>query len=125
MPATKPEDTNLMLGAAISNGDLDAAMEFYEPGGIFVAQPGQAVTGAALRDAVNAFIALKPNLQIEVTSVTQTGDLALLTSSWTLDGTGPDGSALKLSGRGAEVVRRQPDGTWRFVIDNPYAGPGD
>jgi hypothetical protein len=23
----------------------------------------------------------------------------------------------------AEVARRQPDGGWLYVIDNPYAGP--
>jgi len=27
-----------------------------------------------------------------------------------------------MSGRSAEVVRRQADGTWLFVIDNPRGG---
>jgi hypothetical protein len=26
---------------------------------------------------------------------------------------------VSMSGQGREVVRRQPDGTWRFVIDAP------
>ncbi len=27
-----------------------------------------------------------------------------------------------LAGQGAEVARRQADGTWKFVIDNLFAG---
>ena len=123
MPAANPEDVNLLMGEALSSGNLDAAMDLYEADAAFVPQPGQIVIGPAVRDAVKAFIALKPQLHIEVTSVTRSGDLALLTSSWTLDGTGPDGSALKMSGRGTEVVRQQPDGSWRFAIDNPYGAP--
>ena len=36
-------------------------------------------------------------------------------------GTGPDGKAVSMAGQSTEVVRRQPDGTWRYVVDNPYA----
>jgi ketosteroid isomerase-like protein len=25
-----------------------------------------------------------------------------------------------LTGQNADVLRRQPDGSWRFVIDNPW-----
>ena len=121
MPASSPEETNMLLAKALSSGDAEAALALYEPDAAFVAQPGQTATGPAIRDAINAFIALKPNLKVEVTGVTRAGDLALMTSKWTLDGTGPDGSALKMSGSGAEVVRQQPDGSWRYVIDNPYA----
>jgi len=28
------------------------------------------------------------------------------------------------SGQGADVARRQPDGTWRLAVDNAYAGAG-
>ena len=47
------------------------------------------------------------------------GDLALLVSDHSVAMTGADGKPTTISGRGTEVVRRQPDGTWRFVIDNP------
>jgi hypothetical protein len=46
-------------------------------------------------------------------------DIALLASTWSLVGTGPDGKPVRKSGQGREVVRRQPDGTWRFGIDAP------
>lgn len=43
----------------------------------------------------------------------------LIVSDYTITGTGPDGKRTCSSARGTEVVRRQADGTWRFVIDNP------
>jgi ketosteroid isomerase-like protein len=31
------------------------------------------------------------------------------------------GSAVDLGGNTTEVVRRQADGTWRYVIDDPFS----
>ena len=66
-------------------------------------------------------LAIKPKFTIEVKAV-QSGDggLALLRAKWNATGTGPDGKPMTVSGNSTEVVRRQPDGTWRFVIDNPH-----
>jgi ketosteroid isomerase-like protein len=44
------------------------------------------------------------------------GDLALMSNEWHF--TSDD---VELSGITAEVARRQPNGTWLYVIDNPYA----
>jgi hypothetical protein len=38
-------------------------------------------------------------------------------------GTGPDGSAVSMSGDTSEVIRKQSDGTWRYVIDDPFSLP--
>lgn len=121
MPARKPEDCDLLLAEAINRGDLEAAVALYEPTAAFVQGPGQVVTGhAAIREAMNAFAALKPTLKIEVTATPNGGgDIALLRSKWSLTGTGPEGKPVTMSGNGTEVVRRQADGSWRFIIDNP------
>ena len=31
------------------------------------------------------------------------------------------GKPVSMAGQSTEVVRRQLDGTWRYVVDNPYA----
>ena len=43
----------------------------------------------------------------------------LIGPDYAITGTGPDGKRTSSSARGTEVVRRQADGTWRFVIDSP------
>jgi ketosteroid isomerase-like protein len=55
-----------------------------------------------------------------VKKLAEAGDLALTTSKWVLEGIGADGKPARMEGQSAEVARRQPDGTWLFVIDNPY-----
>ena len=123
MPARRPEETDLLIMEALNAGDLEAVLALYESDATFVPEPGKPATGLlAIREAVSGFLALKPRLTIEVPQVTESGDLALLCSRWTLKGTAPDGSPVDLAGQGAEVVRRQADGTWKFVIDNPFAG---
>jgi ketosteroid isomerase-like protein len=39
---------------------------------------------------------------------------------WSFSGTGPDGEPVRLAASNADVLRRQADGSWRFVIDNPW-----
>ncbi|MFD1532559.1 hypothetical protein [Pseudonocardia aurantiaca] len=45
---------------------------------------------------------------------------ALLVVDWSLRGTAPDGTSVDMSGTAADVVRRDPDGTWRYLVDNPF-----
>ena len=102
-------------------GDLDALVALYEADALLVAQPGEVVTGVeAIREALRAFLATEPSFNLEVREVLQAGDIALSFADWTLVGTGPDGEPIEMSAQTSDVLRRQPDGTWRFVIDNPY-----
>ena len=49
----------------------------------------------------------------------QSGDIAVLDCKSTVIDTAADGTVTEHSGASIEVVRRQADGTWRFVIDVP------
>ena len=48
-------------------------------------------------------------------------DIAVLYNDWTLSATGPDGAPFADQGKATEIVRRQRNGTWRFVVDDPRA----
>lgn len=119
MPARKPEECDTLLGEALNRGDLDAAVALYAADAAFVREPGKVVKGhAAVREAMQGFLAIKPKFTISVNAV-ENGDIAVLRSKWSVTGTGPDGKPVAMSGNGIEVVRRQADGTWKFIIDNP------
>lgn len=127
MTATTPLDIIDQFIDARSRGDIEAAARFYETDAAIVVQPGVVASGAeAIRGALERFASLRPVFQRLSHGVTQAGDLALYCSHWTLAGTTPTGEALQLEGRSADVLRRQADGQWRIVVDNPWSagGPG-
>ena len=119
MPARRPEECDTLLCEALNRGDLEGAVALYEADAAFVQEPGKVVRGhAAVRGAMQGFLAIKPKFTISVNAV-ENGDIAMLRSKWSVSGTGPDGKPVAMSGNGSEVVRRQADGTWKFIIDNP------
>ena len=48
-------------------------------------------------------------------------DIAVLYNDWNLSANGRDGKRIERAGKAIEIVRRQADGTWLFVFDDPYA----
>ena len=123
MAAHRPEECDLQIADCINAGDLEGAVALYEADARFVAGPDNIVEGSdGIREVMRSMLAGKPRLTIEVPKVVQAGDLALLCSKWSVTSTGPDGKETTDSGNGREVVRRQADGTWRFVVDYPNGG---
>ena len=116
-----PEQVLAAIVTGINSGDLDSLMPLYESEAAFATQPGSLAPGAAgIREALTGFISMNGKLDLEVTRVLEAGDLALVIGVWSFDGTGPDGEPVHLAASNADVLRRQQDGTWRFVIDNPW-----
>jgi uncharacterized protein (TIGR02246 family) len=111
------------FAALLADGNVGEALSLYESDAAFVVEPGRVVTGhAAIRAALEGFAALRPSLHGEVEQVVYADDLALVANRWVLDGTTPDGEAVRLSGRSADVLRRAGDGEWRIAIDDPWGG---
>jgi uncharacterized protein (TIGR02246 family) len=122
MPAYTPKEVPLLFAEAFSSGDLETLISLYEAHATLLAQPGEApVTGTEnIRAALQGLLATEPIFTMQVRQVFEADDLALSFADWTLTGTGPDGEAIEMSAQTSDVLRKQPDGTWRFVIDNPY-----
>ena len=80
------------------------------PDGTFVGGRG------AIREQWSGFVALGGNIQMTTRYAVTVGDTALLSNHWHFTGAG-----MEFSSRTAEVARRQADGTWKYVIDHPYA----
>jgi uncharacterized protein (TIGR02246 family) len=123
MKMTTPEEVLSSVTEGINTGNLDALMTLYEAEACFATQPGQlAKNPEGIRQSLRSFIDLKGKLDLKVKRVLQTSDLALVISDWSYSGgTGPDGKPVNMADKkAADVLRKQADGTWRFVIDNPW-----
>ena len=125
MPASDPQAVHALFLERFTSGDVDGVLELYEPTATFVTEPGKPVSAhAAIREAILGFLALGGTFTMESRFLAQTDEVAQLASVWALSTKNADGSPLELSGVGTEVVRRQADGTWKLVIDNPWGVAG-
>ncbi|MGA9318675.1 MAG: nuclear transport factor 2 family protein [Nitrososphaeraceae archaeon] len=116
-----PEEVLNSVIDGINAGDLDSLMTLYEPLACFASQPGQlAKSPDGIRESLRGFIDMNGKLDLKVKRVLKASDLALVTSEWSFSGTGSDGKHVDITSKSADVLRQQPDGTWRFVIDNPW-----
>jgi ketosteroid isomerase-like protein len=116
-----PEEVLYSVVEGINAGDLDSLMTLYEPLACFALQPGQlAKSPDGIRQSLRSFIDMNGKLDLKVKRVLRASDLALVTTEWSFSGTGSNGKHVDITANSADVLRQQPDGTWRFVIDNPW-----
>lgn len=119
MAATEPGQVIHEFTALFNKGDLDALLrESYEEGAAFNPSPaGEPLTGrTAIGEVLQGFLNLNGTLTVLASRTTRNGDLALTQSRWRLDVPGGE----QLENVSAEVVRRQPDGSWKYAVDNPW-----
>ena len=116
-----PEEVINSVVKGINSGDLDSLLTLYEADACFASQPGQiAKSTESVRQSLRSFIDLKGKLDLKVKRVLQASDLVLVITEWSFSGTGSDGNPVNMAAKSADVLRHQADGTWRFVIDNPW-----
>ena len=121
MSKVSPEEVLRSVTECINTGNLDSLMMLYESDACFASQPGQFIKGRdGIRQSIQEFVDMRGKLESKIKRVFQTSDLALVISEWSFSGTGPDSNPVKLASTATDVLRQQPDGTWRVIIDNPW-----
>ena len=113
----RAEDAHATLAAAFNTGDPATVLNMYDFNGIFVPEPGKAVSGKEeFEEAIKAILSIKGKMEIKTVYCLQTGNLAVGRSEWNIT----DGDEVKVKAKGIEVMRQQPDGTWKIVIDHAF-----
>lgn len=111
--ANEPNDLGRRFVELANAGDVDGLVGLYEPSAVLAFPPGSVATGhAAIRAVYEQFVAAAPVLApIRQHPALISGDVAL--TSATLD----TGEVV------VEIARRQADGSWRWVVDQPALVP--
>lgn len=107
--AEQPEDLARFFVERANAGDAEGLAALYEPDAVLAFPPeGRTVGQEAIHAGYEQLLAKKPHFEPgEQLPALVNGDLALTSTR------------LKGGGVTAEVARRQPDGTWLWVIDRP------
>ena len=120
MTTNTPDELATTFAAAFNNQDLQALTRLFAADAAFAPQPDTIVTGDGITPALTDFLALNGPIDLSVRRTIVVGDTALIIADWSVDGVDPAGNAVIVAGTTADVARRAADGTWRYLIDNPF-----
>ena len=115
MSANKPTQIHTLFLDAFNRGDVEALVALYEPNAALVTKDGAVSGHQAICDAYRRMLAGGARMELETRAVVESAEgLAVLHARWIYHRGGT-----ATPGLSTEVVRRQPDGMWLFVIDEP------
>ncbi len=105
--ALRPEDLDRLFLERAHEGDVDGVVDLYEPGAVLVVPPGRLAVGTqAIRGVYTDLLAGRPRFTGIIRPAVRAGDLALT-------------STVRAGNATVEVARRQADGSWLWLIDQP------
>lgn len=112
-----------MFEAAYNAGDLDGILALYEPNAARAGRDGVASLGrTAIAATLRPYLGQGTRVSMRLVRLDEgLFGLVLLTGAWTARRAGTDADTPE-SGICRIVLRRQPDGSWCFLIDDPGAG---
>ncbi len=83
MPMRDPENLHRLFAERVNAGDLDGLVSLYEDGATLVGPDGaHAQGGTALRERLEALLAMAPKIDPGSSRALVVGDIALMSGSW-------------------------------------------
>jgi len=115
MPARSPEEICRLFQQYMAAGDLESLLSIYDPEAVFLNQSGEVKKGRqGLKQELAPLATAKAIFHFDIKQVIQSGDIVLMHTHWTVSSPQP------MSVYAIEVARRQPDGTWCWLIGDPF-----
>lgn len=100
--------------------DIDGVLSTYEEHAIVMFEPQKPITGKDnLRMAFTQFVTMNPIFTYSGHEVYISGDIATHIAPWKMVGSLPDGKKIEQSGLSIAVLRKQTNGNWLMIQDNP------
>ncbi|WP_245309227.1 YybH family protein [Bradyrhizobium retamae] len=117
MTVTEPAQMNEAFAQAFNSRDIDNLLSLYEVDAVLrVDGSERSLIGLdAIASGLQRLLQAPGTMTSRNNFCVQHGDVALLRADWEMRT--QDGSIVA-SGSSVELVRRQSDGTWRYVIDH-------
>lgn len=115
MAANSPEEICSLFQKYIRECDIDSVLTLYDREAVFLNQAGETRKGDGRREELAPLAAAKTAFDFSIKQVIRSGDIALMHTEWKVS------SPQQMSLYAIEVARRQQDGTWRWLIGDPFS----
>ncbi len=111
-----PHEMNQMFARAFNTRDISNLMALYEEKAVLRIDTEKNYTGkAAIKVELSKLLSMPGTMLSQNNFCIEYENLALLRADHSIVNT--DGEII-FSGSSAEIVRKQPDGTWLYIIDH-------
>lgn len=114
MAADSPEEICRLFQYYMAQADLDGLIELYDTDAVLCNRAGECKRGEGLKQELAPFAAAKAAFSYKIMQLIEADDIALMNTEWKVS------SPQSLSMYAIEVARRQADGTWRWLIGDPF-----
>lgn len=116
-----PQEAAKAFEKYFNAGDLEGMLSLHDKNIAFIPSPGTQLNQPdQIRQALKQFLSLKLPIDMKVRHIYQADDIALIIFDWSIQGVDPAGKQVNLKGTGADIVRKQMDGSWLYLFDNPF-----
>ncbi len=106
---------------AFHNKDIKGVMKSYEPDAVVVFEPQQPVSDEnVLTEMFKGAFTLDPRFEYSGHEVFVNGNIAMHIAPWEMKGQAPDGTKVAQSGLSIAILRKQENGEWLMIFDNPH-----
>ena len=111
-------DLHAATEAAFNRSDVDGLVALYADDACLVELGGGVARGSDdIRRVWSDFVNLGGRISMTTRYCLEQGDVALLSNTWRFTS-----EVMSFDSASAEVAVRGPDGSWRYLIDNPTGG---
>ncbi|WP_164914246.1 YybH family protein [Aquimarina sediminis] len=121
-----PEQQNVLkaiqkMTNAFHNKDIAEVMASYEPNAQVIFEPKTPITDSTvLKEMFQQAFAINPRFSYSGHEVFVNDRIATHFAPWTMTGMAPDGTEIKQSGLSVAMLRKQDNGEWLIIFDNPH-----
>ena len=116
-----PNEMNNCFAEAYNSGKIENLTALFETDAQSVTMTGSILSGiGSIKEDLEKLLLLGGRMISVNRFAVQYGDISLLRADWTITTKDNLGKEIHIKGASAEVVRRQADGTWLYIIDHPF-----
>lgn len=119
---TNPQGTVQYFRHCIHQGDLKGALSCFDSAATYIERDGREIKGLAhIEKALESLCLWKPEIKGMNHKLTCVGDIALWVDNYVVKAKMPNGDPIEMEGVTTCILKRNNQGIWLWLVDNPFA----